>query len=85
MGRFDGAMMLHEDFEGIGAYLFELNDEDPPQLGAKIIVAMSRHVPIDQRPEIDELPARGGVISRNDIVKIRGPSRIGPIGRRRFI
>ncbi len=34
---------------------------------------MGRHVPIDLRPEIDELPAHGGVLSRNDIVAIRGP------------
>lgn len=73
LGRFDGAMMLHEDYEGIGAYLFELNDEDPPELGTKIIAAMGRHVPIDGRAEIDDFPAKGGVISRNDIVRLRGP------------
>jgi hypothetical protein len=73
LGRFHAAMMLHEDFEGIGAYLYELNDEMPPGLGAKIIAAMGQHVPIDQRPEIEEAPAHGGVISRKDIVAIRGP------------
>ena len=73
LGRFDGAMMLHEDFEGIGAYLFELNDAEPPTLGQKIIAAMGRHVPIDTRPEIDEMPAHGGVISRKEIVQLRGP------------
>lgn len=73
LGRFDGAMMLHEDWEGIGAYLYELNDEDPPQLGAKMIAAMGRHVPLDLRSEIEEFPARGGIISRNEIVKLRGP------------
>ena len=26
LGRFDASMMLHEDYEGIGAYLYELND-----------------------------------------------------------
>jgi murein peptide amidase A len=72
-GHFDAAMMLHEDFEGIGAYLFELNDELSPTLGREIIAAMGRHVPIDTRPEIDEFPARGGVLSRKDIVAIRGP------------
>jgi len=73
LGRFNASMMLHEDFEGIGAYLFELNDELPPGLGHEIVAAMGRHVPIDLRPEIDELPAHGGVLSRNDIVAIRGP------------
>jgi len=73
LGRFDGAMMLHEDFEGIGAYVFELNDADPPTLGQKIITAMGQYVPIDTRPEIDEMPAHSGVISRNEIVQLRGP------------
>ncbi len=40
LGRFAGAMMLHEDYEGIGAYLYELNDELRPTLGAEIIAAM---------------------------------------------
>jgi len=73
LGRFDAAMMLHEDFEGIGAYLYELNDALPPTLGGEIIAAMGRHVPIDPRPVIEEFPAHGGVLSRKDIVAIRGP------------
>jgi len=68
LGRFDAAMMLHEDFEGIGAYLYELNDAFPPTLGGKIIAAMGHHVPIDPRPEIEEAPAHGGVISRRDLL-----------------
>ena len=73
LGRFDAAMMLHEDYEGIGAYLYELDDEEPATLGARMIAAMGRHVPIDMRPEIEEFPARGGVISRRDIARLRGP------------
>ena len=68
LGQFDGAMFLHEDFEGIGAYLYELNDALPDGLGAKIIAAMGRYVPIDQRPEIEEVIASGGVINRRDIL-----------------
>jgi protein MpaA len=67
LGRFDASMMLHEDYEGIGAYLYELNDTLDPGLGASIIAAMGLHVPIDLRPEIEEAPARGGVISRRDL------------------
>jgi len=67
LGRFDAAMMLHEDFEGIGAYLYELNEVLSPTLGNEIIAAMGRHVPIDLRPEIEEVPAHGGVISRKDL------------------
>lgn len=68
LGRFHAAMMLHEDFEGIGAYLYELNDDLPPGLGGEIIAAMGRHVPIDLRPEIEEVPAHGGVLSRRDLI-----------------
>jgi hypothetical protein len=67
------AMCLHEDFEGIGAYLYELNDEIPPTLGAKIVAAMAKHVPIDLRPEIEEVIATRGVLSRRDIIRKHGP------------
>ena len=67
LGRFDAALMLHEDYEGIGAYLYELNDALPPTLGLRMIAAMGRHVPIDLRPIIEEVPANGGVLQR------RGP------------
>ncbi len=72
LGRFDGAMMLHEDFEGIGAYLYELKTRLRPTSARKIIAAMGRHVPIDPRPEIEEVRASGGVIQRRDIVLKHG-------------
>jgi hypothetical protein len=72
VGRFDAAMMLHEDFEGIGAYLYELNDALPPALGGAIIAAMGRHVPVDLRPVIEDVPAHGGVLSRKDLVAKHG-------------
>jgi hypothetical protein len=77
LGRFDAAMMLHEDYEGVGAYLYELNDASPAT-GREIIAAMARHVPIDLRPEIEEVPAHGGVLLRRDIVL-----KHGPIGERK--
>jgi murein peptide amidase A len=73
LGRFDAAMMLHEDYEGIGAYIYELNDTLDPTLGAKVIAAMGLHVPIDMRPEIEEAAALGGVISRRDLIAKLGP------------
>lgn len=73
LGRFDAALYLHEDWEGIGAYLYELNDGPVPDLGKRIIAAMSEFVPIDQRPEIEEVVARGGIINRADIVAKNGP------------
>ncbi len=77
LGRYDVAMMLHEDYEGTGAYLYELNDGPIPGLGARLIAAMRKHVPIDERPEIEEVEARGGIIQRADIIR-----RMGPIGNR---
>lgn len=73
LGRLDAAMMLHEDYEGIGAYIYELNDTLDPTLGAKVIAAMGRHVPIDVRPQIEEAAAMGGVISRRDLIAKLGP------------
>jgi hypothetical protein len=73
LGRFAAAMMLHEDFEGVGAYLYELNDELRPTLGQEIIAAMGRHVPIDTRPEIEEVRANHGVLQRGDLVAKLGP------------
>lgn len=73
LGRFDAALCLHEDFEGIGAYLYELNETLPPALGQKIIAAMGRSVPIDLRPEIEDVPASGGILSRKDLLLKHGP------------
>jgi hypothetical protein len=73
LGRFDAAMMLHEDFEGVGAYLYELNDALPSALGGEIIAAMGRHVPIDLRPVIEEVSAHGGLLQRRDLLAKHGP------------
>jgi hypothetical protein len=73
LGRFDAAMLLHEDFEGTGAYLYELNETLLPMLGGNIMAAMGQHVPIDLRPEIEEVQATDGIIQRRDIVLKHGP------------
>ena len=78
LGRFDAAMLLHEDTDGIGAYLYELNDVLSPSLGTEIIAAMGRHVPIDLRPEIEKVAAHGGVISRKDMVQEHGSFKDRP-------
>jgi len=72
LGRFDASMMLHEDYEGVGAYLYELNDTLESTLGTEIITAMGRHVPIDLRPVIEEVAASGGVLQRRDMLKKYG-------------
>lgn len=73
LGRYEVAMMLHEDFEGKGAYLFELNDGPIADLGARIVASMRKHVPIDERPQIDEFEASGGIILRAKIIEKMGP------------
>jgi len=77
LGRYDTAMMLHEDYEGTGAYLYELNDGPVPDLGRRIMASIAKHVPIDERPVIEDVEARGGIIQRADIIR-----KMGPIGNR---
>jgi protein MpaA len=78
LGRFDVALMLHEDFEGTGAYLYELNDGPIPDLGPRIIAALRAHVPIDERPEIEEVPAHGGILQRAELIRKMGPMEDRP-------
>jgi len=73
LGRYDAAMMLHEDYEATGAYLFELNDGAVTDLGVRIIRALEKHVPIDRRAQIDDFVARDGIILRSDIARVVGP------------
>jgi len=68
---FAAAMFLHEDYEGTGAYLYELNDEQA--MGVEIIQAMGRHVPIDLRPMIEDVIASGGVLARRNVILTYGP------------
>jgi hypothetical protein len=78
LGRYDVTMMLHEDYEGTGAYLYELNDGPITDLGPRIIAAMRRHVPIDERPIIEEVEARGGILQRADLIRKHGPIEARP-------
>ena len=67
LGRFEASMILHEDYEGIGAYLYELNDTFDPGLGAKIIAAMGLHVPGRPAPGNRGGGRRAAVSSRGAI------------------
>ena len=78
LGRYDAAVMLHEDYEGTGAYLYELNDGPIGNLGPRLIAAMRRHVPIDERPIIEEVEARGGILQRADLIRKHGPIEARP-------
>lgn len=61
--RFDLALILHEDYDARGVYVYETSPKRP-HLGETIITAMTRHLPADPRRRIDGSPAKSGVIRR---------------------
>lgn len=62
--RFDAALMLHEDFDARGVYLYEIAG-DKPYLGEKLLAAAARHLPRDPRKKIEGRSARDGLIRRS--------------------
>jgi len=58
------ALLLHEDWEAKGAYLYELNPRQDPSFSPLLLQALQRHVPIETASEIDGFPAENGLISR---------------------
>lgn len=58
--RFDLCLCLHEDYEGQGFYLYEVTRTSG--FAPQILAAVDPVLPIDLRPEIDGLPAAGGVM-----------------------
>jgi len=62
---FDATFCLHEDWESHGFYLYELNPDNRPSLARTMIEAVSAVCPIDLSPEIEDRPARDGLINPN--------------------
>lgn len=60
---FDAAVMLHEDFDAHGVYLYEIKG-DKPFWGEKLLAAAGRHLPVDPRRKIEGHAVRGAVIRR---------------------
>jgi protein MpaA len=60
--NFDLAICVHEDWESVGFYLYELNPDKRPSLAALMIAAVSKVCPIDLSPLIEGRDAMGGVI-----------------------
>ena len=60
--NFDLTLCLHEDWEAVGFYLYELNPHRRPSLADRIIAAVGRSFPIDRSELIDGRPARGGIL-----------------------
>jgi hypothetical protein len=61
--QFDLAVMLHEDFDGEGFYLYEIK-RHLPFWGEDLLAVASRRMPIDPRRKIDGRNARAGLIRR---------------------
>ncbi|MBU3665764.1 MAG: DUF2817 domain-containing protein [Chthoniobacterales bacterium] len=58
---FDAAVMLHEDFDAHGVYLYEIPGARP-FWGEKLLAAASRHLPREPRPRVEGRRCRRGLI-----------------------
>ncbi len=68
--RFDVTLLLHEDWESNGFYLYELNPTSVPSLAQAMIGQVKLVCPIDTAPLIEGRPALEGIIFANpDLMK----------------
>ena len=61
--RFASAMMLHEDYDGQGVYLYEL-EGTKPYWGESLLNAAGSFLPIDSRLRIEGRKAVAGLVRR---------------------
>lgn len=61
--QFDLGLMLHEDYDGQGFYLYEIKREFP-FWGEDLLAVAGRHIAIDLRKTIDGRAAHSGLIRR---------------------
>jgi murein peptide amidase A len=59
---FDLTLLLHEDWEAHGFYVYELNRAGQPSLAETMVAAVSAVCPIDRSPLIEGRPAQDGII-----------------------
>lgn len=62
---FDLTIMLHEDWESNGFYLYEQNPDARPSYAEKIIEAVEKVCPIDRSEMIEGRPAKDGILRPN--------------------
>lgn len=68
--KFDFSLLLHEDWESNGFYLYELNPTLRPSLAECIVNAVKEVCPIDLSPVIEGREAQDGIICANpDLAK----------------
>lgn len=60
--EFDVTLCLHEDWESHGFYLYELNPDNRPSHAEEMIRRVAEVCPIDESAEIEERPAKGGIV-----------------------
>ena len=60
--RFDLAVLVHEDWEAKGFYLYEVNRTQQPGLAEPILQTVRTVCPIELAEQIDGQPANGGII-----------------------
>lgn len=60
--KFDLCLLLHEDWESHGFYLYEQNPDKRPSLAETIISSVEKVCPIDRSDLIEGRPAKNGII-----------------------
>lgn len=63
------SLLLHEDYDGCGMYVYELAPRGEPGWGHALLRAARPHCPADPRKEIEGRAADGGVIAPRVISK----------------
>ncbi len=63
--QFDVTVLLHEDWESQGFYLYEQNPDARPSYAEKMIEAVEIVCPIDRSETIEGRPAKGGILRPN--------------------
>lgn len=61
--KFEYAACLHEDYDGRGVYIYEV-DGGEPYIGEKILKIASRHLPLEARTTIEGSLCKNGLIRR---------------------
>ena len=62
---FDLCLMLHEDWESKGFYLYEQNPEGRPSFAEEMVRAVEQVCPIDRSELIEGRPAKNGILRPN--------------------
>jgi hypothetical protein len=63
--KFDLCLLLHEDWESQGFYLYEQNPDSRPSFAEKMIEAVEKVCPIDRSEIIEGRPAHNGILRPN--------------------